>query len=530
MAAHSQWEIHPSLAAALKEGLTFEEWLGGRVPVCSYARITKDRQQHGKEQIGVGRQHGHHCDPAAEKLGWAVVYRYTDNHITAADPDITRPAFVQMVRDLRARSVEAGYPIKGLIAVEDERVYRLPEDYLRLYRALTVDEEGCLYYTDKRQLVDVHAESEQTRGLVMASTGEGEVRRVKRRVTRNTRDRAIEGKSHGGPRRFGWLGKDIRFGRLSNEKLDPYEAPYLRAGIERRLAGQGWNTIATWYIKENVPTVSGAAAWTAIAVRGMLTNPAICGYRILNGELITDPITGQPVVGSWETVATPEEWVRLWKSYNPNGEPGEKPAKKAKSLRKHVSSGILRCGWLKEDGELCLHGMIGRKAHGRHLFGNYVCNGTDCRRVSRRMDKIDYIVEEIVIRTLEQQYAAAQPEEKQWYGLATLEKLRLRKQELKALLKSEALNMAEYIEFRDDIDAKISDSEQDQRHFLEEQAARNFLAGFTREKWGAFDIKQKGKAIETVLQAVIVHPYPEGRSRSAPFDPNLIEVVYRRPH
>ncbi|MCZ4097333.1 MULTISPECIES: recombinase family protein [unclassified Streptomyces] len=552
MPASSTWEIHPDLAAALAAGQTFEEWLGDRCPVCSYGRISRDLQRNGKKELGVTRQHELHCDPAAAEHGWAVVYRYTDNDITAADPDTTRPAFVQMIRDLRARQTEDGFPIKGIIAVEEERVVRLPEDYLRLYRSLTVDEEGCLYYTDKRQLVDVYAEVEQTRGLMSSSIGETEVRKIRRRSKRSTRDRASEGKYTGGVRRFGWLDKDAKLGRDLNEILDPYESAHLRKAIDMKLSGKGWNTIAVWLINEKISTVRGGK-WASATVAAMLTNPAICGYRILNGELVLDPKTGEPVVGVWETIATPEEWRQICRMKWPNAKTDKRPPKAKKVARKHLSSGILRCGSpIKEEEnaeattesrteagtalesrtkvDRCLHGMVGRPPYGNHKWGNYVCNAAECRKVSRRMDKIDKIVSTIVIKTLEEQFSNIQPEHKDWHGKATLDRLIARRQVLKASYKSGRIDLDDYLDFKDDLDSQIKESEADRDKFIQEQAAKNFLAGFTEAHWERFDLAQKGLAIGTVLQAVIVHPIPKGRSRKAAFDPTLIEVVFKKAH
>lgn len=536
MASQSTWTLHPDLVQALKDGRSFEDWLDGRTPVGSYARITSDRERKGKgrgeaQQIGVGRQHANHADPAAESQGWAVVMRYSDNNLTAADPDVFRPAFNQMVRDLRARKVEEGYPICGLIAVEDERVYRLPEDYLRLYRALTVDEHGCLFYTDKKHLVDVHAESEQTRGLVMSSVGEQEVRRVKRRTIRNSKDRALEGKGHGGTRRFGWNAtvKDERGNvtKSCNETLDPAEAPYLRKAIDMKLSGKGWSTVAKWLAAERVPTVKGGQ-WTPQGVTVMLCNPAIFGGRMINGELLYDQ-TGAPVIGGWETLATHDEWAKLFAMKYPERDPAKKRPKGVRTPRKHMCSSILRCGAVKEDDDLCLHGMIGRPPHGAHKWGNYVCASPTCRKISRRMDKIDHVVSGIVIRVLENQFAAFTPEAREWHGEDTLTRLRADLTQLKDAYKAGTISLGDYIDFKDDKDAQIEESEKDRDAFYKEQAAKNFLAGFTREKWDGFDLQQRVKAIETVLQAVIIHPIPEGRSRRAPFDPNLIEVVFKKP-
>ncbi|MFD9792313.1 recombinase family protein [Streptomyces sp. NPDC059070] len=533
MATTSIWEMHPELTEALAAGQTLEEWLDGRRPVCSYARISRDLQQ--VKQIGVARQHGYHSDRAAAKLGWAVVYRYTDNNITAADPDIQRPAFLQMVRDLRARQTEDGIPNYGVIAVEEERVVRLPEDYLKLYRALTVDENGLLYYTDKEQRVDVHAEVEQTRGLMSSSMGETEVRKGKRRAKRSTADRAAEGKFTGGARRFGWLDEDKKTGRKRNEKLDPIEAAYLRKAIDMKRAKKGFNTIARWLIAEGVPTVRGGK-WCASTVAQMLTNPAWWGGRILNDELVLNPKTGQPTIGQWETLGDgygQEAWDEICRMRWPEGKVAAKKVKGKRSARKYLSTGIARCGWVAEGQgaeEMCLHGMVGRPPHGRHKWGNYVCNAASCRKVSRRMDKVDRVVEGIVVGILENQFSSLTPEEKAWHGQSTLESLLLRRQELKDKYKQGVLDLSDYLEFKDHLDIQVGESEADRDSFLSEQASKNFLAGFTKGRWDDFDLEQKKTAIETVLQAVIIHPIPEGRSRRAPFDPSLIEVVFKKTH
>lgn len=130
MSGTSYWAPHPTLVDSLALGRDFDEWLAGRTPVASYARVSRDAAGDGR---AVGRQHLNN-DDAAAGLGWAVVYRFTDNGVTASDPDIERRAFLCMVRDLRARQTVEGFSISGVIAVEEERLARLQDDYLLLCR------------------------------------------------------------------------------------------------------------------------------------------------------------------------------------------------------------------------------------------------------------------------------------------------------------------------------------------------------------------------------------------------------------
>lgn len=101
----SYWAVHPSLVDALALGRDFEEWLAGRTPVVSYARVSRDA---AGDERGVGRQHLNN-DDAAARLGWAVVHRFTDNALTASDPRVERPAFLQMLRVIRAQQTEEDF-------------------------------------------------------------------------------------------------------------------------------------------------------------------------------------------------------------------------------------------------------------------------------------------------------------------------------------------------------------------------------------------------------------------------------------
>ncbi|MBT2467056.1 recombinase family protein [Streptomyces sp. ISL-66] len=540
MKASSKWLMHPDLHQALAEGRTFEEWLNDRKPSCSYARITNDK----RDAAGVARQHRNNDEFAAQH-GCAIVYRYTDNHITAADPDIERPAFLRLVRDLRARRVEEGYPIQGLFVVEEERVVRLPEDYLKLHRALTVDKHGLYAIADTKTVLDVHSDAEMLRGLLTSAMGEREVVRVKRRVKRNVRDLALEGNPVG-PRRFGWLGADARTGRKVNEKLDPKESKVLRGAIELVLTGKHWATAVTFLDDSGYLTLRGNR-WATTPVQYMLTNPALCGYRMIHGELVTDPKTGEPVVGNWETVCTPEEWLLLVKRcpvwFNPDGETassrfrdkvlreGKKNFREiAEDTRRFFLTNIARCGYVDDGGNMCLAKMKGNGPSGSNKQDRYRCGDPRCNKVSRRADYTDKAVEALVVKVLKAQFAAMRPDEKKWYGEETLAALLVKRAEIKENYKSGVFDLAEYLEFKDDNDRQIAESQEDRNDFYAEQAARNFLAGFSEEKWAGFDMRQKRKAATTVLQAVIIHPIPKGRPRSGAFDPDLLEPVFRASH
>ncbi|MEV4671750.1 MULTISPECIES: recombinase family protein [Actinomadura] len=549
----SKWTLHPDLANALKQGNSFEDWLGEHRPGASYARISKDLRQ----EIGVKRQHENNDEFAAHN-NVVIVVRYTDNGITAVDPDLERPAFLRLVRDIRARRCEEGYPIAGVIAVEPERIVRLPEDYLKLNRALTVDEDGFFGLGDAKTFLDVHGDSEILRHLLASAMGELEVKKIKQRVSRNSRDKAKEGRPFGRGR-FGWLPADPASKRQANESLDPDAAPIVRKAIDMRLQGKSWRAIGFTFGEECLKLAdhfqSSCDFQTAEKYRKraeqistnvmqyMVTNPANCGYRMIENEMIRDRETGEPVIGKWETICTPQEWEKLVldcpvffnpfgaikKSPTGRGRPAgqQKRTKKefADQARKHLSSGILRCGRKNEFGETCYGRMNGSNGKRQAL---YKCNSPSCGRLGRRMDLVDETIQEIAIKALLQRYANQEPENNEWYGAKTLEKLQQSKAELKSRLKAGTIDDSDLFDLLSDLDLKIQDAEADRAQFEKEQASKNFLSRFSIEKWDSWGLRQRRTAIDAVLSAVIVLPIPEGRTKRAPFDPSLLIPVWRK--
>lgn len=206
MQATSTWGLVPELREAFQSGLTAEEWIGDRTPVCAYCRIGEDRG---------GALHGR-------------------------TPHRRRPR----------RKAPRG-------------------------RALPRRGGG---------------------GLVASPGGEDEVPSIRERVARSVRDRAREGKQSGGHRRFGWLPADRQLARPHNHELDQREATYLRAVIDMALSGKSERTLTQWLISEGVTTVKGGR-WTSTTARNMITNPAICGYRALDGAIVLDPELGEPKGG-----------------------------------------------------------------------------------------------------------------------------------------------------------------------------------------------------------------------------------------
>jgi hypothetical protein len=47
-----------------------------------------------------------------------------------------------------------------------------------------------------------------------------------------------------------------------------------------------------------------------VTLKAVLSAPRLCGWRRLNGEIVRDG-EGKAVVGKWEPILTPEEWLAV---------------------------------------------------------------------------------------------------------------------------------------------------------------------------------------------------------------------------
>lgn len=74
------------------------------LPVVSYARISADTR---RDEHGVQDQHKLNR-AAAERYGWTVVHEFTDNDKSAAEADVVRDEFEDILRALRAGKLADG--------------------------------------------------------------------------------------------------------------------------------------------------------------------------------------------------------------------------------------------------------------------------------------------------------------------------------------------------------------------------------------------------------------------------------------
>lgn len=494
----------------------------GPLPVVSYARISLDDD---RDEHGVNDQHKVNRKTAAQH-GWQIVYEFTDNDRSASKTNVVREEFERMLTALEAGRLEDGQPIRGVIVVAEDRLARRAGDYERFVDALTA-QEGRVF-ADARNSKDLYSEDVEGMGLVGVAFSKIEARKIRRRMRHSHRSRAEQGRSSGGTRPFGWLDDRVT--------TDPAEAPLLAKAIEEFAAGRSINSIVREWKNRGVKTSLGNE-WAVQSLRHSIGNPRVCGWRRLNGELVTDD-EGQPVLGRWEPIVTPELWMavdaiikgRKGHTVTSSGLVSQPLADDFRE-HKHLLTGILRCGKPHPDGTIC--GSKLRATRQRHCVQHiYACPsksaGDGCGGVARRGDKVDEFITEAVLAKLEERRAAAH-EAHPWEGEEELARQQAKLSTLREQWQSDAISDELFFTTARTIEARIKELRAERgRHEVAEQRAATNVED-VRRRWytDELDLSQKRAYVREALHAVIVHPSGRGKGSRGTFNPDLLEPIWR---
>ncbi|MFF0243637.1 recombinase family protein [Streptosporangium sandarakinum] len=497
------------------------------VPVVSYARISADirRDEHGvQDQHKLNRE-------TAERHGWTVVHEFTDNDKSAAKADVVRDDFEAMLKALRVGELPDGTAVQGVVIVAEDRLARRPGDYERFVEAITY-RDGRVF-ADARGSKDLYSEDTESMGLFGAVISKMEVRKMQRRMRRSHRTRAELGVPVGGTRPFGWLPD-----RLT---LDPREAPLVRQAILDLIAGRSLHSITTQWQKDGVKTSLGNL-WTSSSLKLTVTNPRVCGWRQINGELVRDA-EGNPIVGQWEPIVSPEQWMAVKSLFDarkghyihPSGQIGHILPRDFREPN-YLLTGFLRCGRTKPDGSPCNASL--RVTHNKDCVQHiYVCPTKTvggCGGLGRRGDMVDLYISEAVLAKLEEVQIAASAGPAEWTGQLEYEDAKSRLEELRNQWTAGNISNELFFSMAPDLEKRIGRLRAEAQKFMasvERRLARSSTdVTEIRRRWylseeeGGLPLSIKRSYIREALHAVII--YPSGKGRRA-FNPDLLEPIWR---
>ncbi|RLK54813.1 recombinase-like zinc beta ribbon protein [Actinokineospora cianjurensis] len=493
---------------------------GTLIPVCGYARISKDDE---RDRHGVNDQRRDNRRNAAN-YSMVVVYEFEDNDRSASKPDVVRPDFEAMLKAVTRGRTDDGVEIRGVIVVHEDRLIRRPGDYERFVEAVT-HVDGRVY-ADERGTKDLYSEDVETLGLMGAVISKAETRKMRKRARNNHRRRAEDGKVPRGRKRFGWM----------DNKIDahPINGPAIAKAAQEVLGGRGMGSIALEWQRKGIRTVMGNDHRVS-SVRDALRDPRICGWRRINGgDLIRDE-HGKPVVGEWDALVEPWVWEGLdamfkARSGNTIGRDGEVIPEVDRRAPKYILTGRARCAKPNEKGDPC--GAIMRigwsSVHGWHTYNCPGKQNGGCGGVSVKGAALEEYVTEAVLAKLEE-VIAFDVTEAVWESAGEYEEKEAKLARMKTEWTRGGISDDFFFSAVRSLEDELRGLRVERRKFL--LSGRTALEGVAdiRERWfsddpdTSLDISQKRTYMRLALNAVMVHP----AGRGGRFNPDRLELRWR---
>lgn len=311
-----------------------------------YLRQSLDRSG---DAVAVARQR-QDCQKLCADKGWTPV-EYVDND-TSASSGKKRPSYERMLTDIRDGRVGA------VVAWDLDRLHRRP---IELEAFMTVADERRLALATVSGDVDLSTAQGRLVARLKGSVAAHEIEHKRARQLRAARQKAEAGEPQW-VRAFGYDG-DTR-------QPDPVHAPLVRQAYAAVLAGGSITDVARTWNAEGALTANGKP-WTAPLVSQFLRKPRNAGLRDHNGEIVGK--------GTWPGLVDEDTWRAVQSVLDA---PGRAPGRK--TVRKHLLTGVLKCGRNGCDGHLS--GMQIRDS--KQI--TYACKG--CRGVSVRAAHVEPLV------------------------------------------------------------------------------------------------------------------------------------------
>jgi DNA invertase Pin-like site-specific DNA recombinase len=339
-----------------------------------YCRISSDPKD---KRQGVDRQRDD-TSALCEAKDWAPVGFYVDNDRSASNGK-GRPEWERLLADVAAGKIDA------IVVWNQDRGWRQMsqlEDLRRFFESL--DRRVLLATTligdiDLYDPYGVYAAQNRT------AASELETAVLKVRIRRAARQQAERGIPKW-RKAFGYIVGDECRPECPNDcngyHEDPVTAPLVREAYRLLIAGASINGDICRMLNDGKHFGLNGKPWSASTVSLFLRAPRNAGLRAHN-----DVIVGK---GTWPGLVPEATWRAAQDKLNT---PGRAPGKK--SVRKHLLTGVLRCGKKGCDGYLAGNWVM--QAHGagpRAHSITYACKS--CRGVSIRAEHIEPMLYDII--------------------------------------------------------------------------------------------------------------------------------------
>jgi site-specific DNA recombinase len=455
-----------------------------------------------------------------ESRGGTVVFVYSEPHTSAfkrrrirLEDDsliyrVIRPVYQSMLKDLAKGKAPNGARLDGIVCPDLDRLTRDNRDLEDSIDVVTHHHRPIL---DLSGALDLLTSNGQTNARVIVAFKNAQSADTARRVTRKHKALQREGIPTGGHRPFGWLD--------DKRTLHPVESVLLRTAVAEILAGRSINAVATAWNRDGVTTARGKV-WRGVNLKSVLRNPRMAGYRMItvsntedNDETLSRHVitlkdeAGNPVIGQWERMISPEDWEKLTALI------GEKPSRgEGNNTRTYLLTGTLRCG--KDDCDTPLRAVKASPSSNKpegHFWYTCLSSGSGgCGGVKIDGPKTDAVVIKMVITKYEQQAAKRQATTAPgtWGKDAQLERVREDIADAKAARRARKISPERYYADLAEYEAEERELTRERNTFTRAAMATIGAPVTLREDWqaGKLTLPEQRTYIERALTAVIVLP------------------------
>lgn len=461
-----------------------------------YVRISLDK---GGSALGIERQE-EDCRKKADALGWEVVGVYQDNDRSASKAKVRRLGYERMLRDIELGLLDA------VLIWDLDRLVRRP---MELEQFMELVERKGVKLANWTGDIDLSTSSGVLMARIKGALAAQEVRRLGERVQRQAQQRAELGL----PPKRGRYGRC--YGYTPEWQIVPEEAEVIRDVYDRVLnKGETMWSVMMDLRAKNVPTLTGKQ-FTRANLNNMLDNPTYAGLRRWHGDVI-DTKDGKT---SWPAIVEPETFRRWQARRTANGGSLDNH-NKADAVRKHLLTGIARCG-------VCLGGMNGavmggvRKDGQRRLKLACLQGGGGCGKCLRSMADVDDFVIETFIRYVQSQSVGDVEVASGDHGDAT-GTLEREIEEYRQAHEAKLIGLSDYIRFVKPLNERLQALRKQAVKAAREKA--NPTVGGVRQAFEVANLATKREMLKEHIEAVVIMPAPRGRTA---FDSDLIKIVWR---
>ncbi len=457
------------------------EWDWLQIEAVILARVSDDRE-------GVSDSTSEQVDEATEWCG----DRSIDIIDILIEDDIGASRYSRKKRPQYERALallsEKSPKRRMLITWESSRAQRRLDWYVRLRKVC--EEAGALWMYQGR-VYDMRDPDDRRRTAQDAIDDEYEVEKTRKRVKRDLRKVAADGRPHG-KLPFGYkIVRDDKTGRSIGREIYEPQAKIVRDIARRILAGQSVRSVAAYLNESGIPAPrpvrsgpnpGGPGRWRSNTLGKMILSPTYAGLRVTHGE-----VTG---TATWDPILTIEEHEQLKIILNNS----------ARLTHRGVEPVWLLTTW-HHCGE-CGGKLIIRK--GRTQAGAYTCEDGFC--FGAKVEPVEALVEEAVLQRLESPDVIELLSVGQQDSAEAFEEARTLQARLEEAVMSAAkgeISMATLGKLEAELKPRIAAAERKARAAIKSPIVERLAGPQARALWKGLSMGEKREVVRTLVEVRI---------------------------